>query len=83
MAEGGTEDVCRLNNAGKLFSCYIDGCCLHSHNEDVADSQTEIAHNPSGERSVQRVFLLPRLIAYKTLDKKSLTAYTVILSRQC
>lgn len=45
---GGGEDVCRLNKAGKLFSCYIDGCCLHSHNEDVADSQAE---NMSVERS--------------------------------
>lgn len=50
---GGREDVCRLNKAGKLFSCYIDGCCLHSHNEDVADSQAE---NMSVERSCVCVF---------------------------
>lgn len=45
------EDVCRLNKAGKLFSCNVDGCCLHSHNEDVADSQAEIASDMSVTRS--------------------------------
>lgn len=42
-AKEGGEDVCRLNKAGKLFSCNVDGCCLHSHNEDVSDSVAEIA----------------------------------------
>lgn len=45
------QDVCRLNKAGKLFSCNIDGCCLHSHNEDVADLQAEIAWDMSVTRS--------------------------------
>lgn len=42
-AKMGGKDVCRLNKAGKLFLCNIDGCCLHLHNEDVSDCATEIA----------------------------------------
>lgn len=45
------EDVCRLNKAGKLFSCNVDGCCLRSHNEDVADWEAEIASDMSVTRS--------------------------------
>ena len=69
-AAGGIEDVCRLNKAGKLFSCNIDGCCLRSHNEDAADSETEIAFDKPVTRSVYRVFLHQRLVTNEVLNGK-------------
>lgn len=50
------EDVCRLNKAGKLFSCNVDGCCLHSHNEDVWDAVAEMASDMCVTRRVFHIF---------------------------
>lgn len=69
----GGEDVCRLNKAGKLFSCNVDGCCLHSHNEDVSDPAAEIAFDMCVTCSVFHIFLPSRLIAYENKIKKLLT----------
>lgn len=62
-AAGGApgEDVCRLNKAGKLFSCNVDGCCLRSHNEDVADSEAEIASDMSVTRSAAPCVSAPEI----------------------
>lgn len=58
MEGGGGEDVCRLNKASKLFSCNVDGCCLHSHNEDVLDCLAKISFDKCATCSIFYIFLL-------------------------
>lgn len=77
---GGGKDVCRLNKAGKLFSCNVDGCCLHPHNEDVADSEAEIALDMSVTHSLSHVFLHWRLILYTVSHSIKLSGQIVVTS---
>lgn len=53
----GDEDEFRLNKTSKLFSCNVDGCCLHSYNEDVSESAAEMAFDKCVTGSMFNLFL--------------------------